>query len=108
MNKIPCASQKTEVKSLPADICVFDRFGSTVCKRGAHSQQSFLMVKCSCKVVNTLPSDIFRVSAISLKFNLRSDKTIFFMFSETTDEFGPPERSASSVFICDKLKIYIS
>ena len=27
MNKIPYASQNTEAKSLPADICIFGRFG---------------------------------------------------------------------------------
>ena len=27
MNKIPCASQNTKAKSLPADVCVFGRFG---------------------------------------------------------------------------------
>ena len=26
MNKIPCAFQNTEAKTLPADICVFGRF----------------------------------------------------------------------------------
>ena len=27
MNKIPCASQNTEAKTLPADVCVFGRLG---------------------------------------------------------------------------------
>ena len=27
MNKIPCASQNTEAKTLPADVCIFDCFG---------------------------------------------------------------------------------
>ena len=27
MNKIPCASQNTEAKTLPADVCVFGCFG---------------------------------------------------------------------------------
>ena len=44
-------------------------FWSTVSKRGINFEQSFLMVKCSCKMVNTLPSDIFKVSAISRNFN---------------------------------------
>ena len=46
--------------------------------------------KGSCKIVNTLPSDIFKVSAISPNFNLRSLKTIlwsFVMFSGTTADF---------------------
>ena len=70
-------------------------------------EQSFLMLKRSCRMVNRLPSDIFKVSAASCNFNLRSDKTIlwtFFMFSGTTAEFGRPERSASSVFVRSRLK----
>ena len=27
MNKIPCASQNTEAKTLPADVCIFGPFG---------------------------------------------------------------------------------
>ena len=27
MNKIPCASQNMEAKTLPADVCIFGRFG---------------------------------------------------------------------------------
>ena len=65
------------------------------------------MLKCSCKMVNTLPSEIFKVSAISHNFNLRSPKPIlwtFFMFSEAIAEFGRPERLASLVFIRPRLK----
>ena len=52
------------------------------------------MLKCSCKMLNTLPSDISKVSAISRNFNLLSAKTVlwnFFMFAGTTAEFGRPE-----------------
>ena len=27
MDKIPCASQNTKAKTLPVDVCIFDRFG---------------------------------------------------------------------------------
>ena len=27
MNKIPCTSQNTEAKTMPADVCIFDHFG---------------------------------------------------------------------------------
>ena len=51
----------------------------------------------SCKMVNTLPSDIFNSFAISCNFNLRSAKTYlwsFLVFSGTTAKFGWPEHSA--------------
>ena len=142
-------SQNTEAKTLPADVCVFGRFGrltptavlstdcrfdfevkwwihvssiltylyktpflllwnsckqrsessthcclwSTVSKRGTHFEHSFLIDKCSCKMVNSLPFDIFNSSAISCNFNLRSAKMSlwsFFVFSMTTAEFGWP------------------
>ena len=35
-------------------------FSSTVSKRDTHFEQSFLMLKCSCEIANTLPSDIFQ------------------------------------------------
>ena len=65
--------------------CVLNRrravvFWSTVRKRGTHFEEIFLMLKCSCKVVNTLPSNIFMVSVISCNFNLRSAKTILWTF----------------------------
>ena len=59
------------------------------------------MLKCSYKMVNTLPYNILKVFNL-LYFNLRSVKTIlwtFIMFSGTTAEFGRPERSASAVFV---------
>ena len=131
MNKIPCTSQNTEAKTLPADVCVFGHFErlppaavysadcwfdsrvkwlilvssivtylrknsfllcwnsckqrskslmpccfwSTVSKRGTHFEHIFLIDKCSCEMVNTLPFDTFKSSAISRNFNLRSAKT---------------------------------
>ena len=60
------------------------------------------MLKCSCKIVNTLPPDIFKVAAISRNFNLRSAKIIlwtFVKFSGNSSEFGQPEHSASSLFV---------
>ena len=59
-------------------------FWSSVRKRGTHFELNFLIEKCSCKMVNTLPSDIFNSSAISHNFNLRLAKTclwsLFFFF----------------------------
>ena len=77
-------------------------FWSAVSKRGTHFENNLRIPNDSCKIVNTLPSDIFKVSAISCNFNLRSLKTIlwtFVIFSGTTSDFGRPERSASSVFV---------
>ena len=71
-------------------------FWLTVSKCGTHLQHSYLIAKCSCKMVNILPSDIFNSSAISCNFNLRLAKMswwIFRVFSGTTAEFGQPERS---------------
>ena len=163
MNKIPCASQNTEAKTLPADVCIFGRFGrlspgtvhsadcrfdsgvkwliyvlsivtylrknssllrwnsckqrsesstrccfwSSVSKRGIYFEHSFLIDKCSWKMVNTLPSDIFNSSSISCNFNLRSAKTnlsSFLVFSGTTADFGWWERSASFVSVQPRLK----
>ena len=62
----------------------------TLSKRDTHFEYSFLIDKCPCKMVNTLPSDIFTSSAISCNFNLRSSLRSFFflVFSGTTAEFG--------------------
>ena len=82
-------------------------FWSTVSKSGTHFEHSFLINKCSSKMVNTLPSDVFNTSAISRNFNLRSVKMSlwsFFMFSGTTSVFGRPERSASFVSVRPCLK----
>ena len=163
MNKMPCTSQNTVTKTLPADVCVFGRFGrlspaavlsadcwfdsgvkwgihvssiityscknsfllrwnnwkqrseslmcccfwSTVSKCSTHFEHSFLIDKCSHKMVNTLPSDIFNSSAISRNFNLWSAKTSscsFLVFSWTPAEFGQRERSASFVSVQLHLK----
>ena len=157
MYKIPCASQNMEVKTLTADVCIFDHFGwvssaavhsadcrfdskvkwwihvssivtylhkksyllhwnsskqrselsthccfrSTVNKRNTHFEYSFLIDKCSCKMGNTLPFDIFNSSAISRNFNFQSAKTSlwsFLVFTWTTAKFKWPECSAS--FVC--------
>ena len=79
-------------------------FWSPVSKRGTYFEHSFLIDKCSCKMVNTLPSYIFNSSAISRNFNLRSTRTSFFMFSGTTAEFGRSESSASFVSVQMRLK----
>ena len=57
--------------------------------------------KCSCKMVNTQPSDIFN-SFISCNLNLQSAKMSlwsFLVFSRTTTEFGRPECLASFVSV---------
>ena len=41
-------------------------------KRGTHFEHGFLIDKFLCKIVNTLPSDIFNSSAISCNFNFWS------------------------------------
>ena len=81
-------------------------FWSDVNKRGTHFEKNLRIPNDSWKIVKTLPSDIFKVSAISRHFNLRSPKTIlwtFVMFSGTTVDVGRPERSASSVFVRPRL-----
>ena len=82
-------------------------FWSTVSKRSIHFEHSFLIDKFSCKMVNTLPSDIFNYTVISRNFNLRSAKTSlwsFLVFSRTTGKFGRLERSASLVSVRPRLK----
>ena len=69
-------------------------FWSTVSKCSTNFEHSFLTDKCSCKMVNTLPSDIIKSSAILCNFNLWSAKTSlwrFLVFSGTTTEFGWPK-----------------
>ena len=73
-----------------------------VSKRGTHFEHFFLIDKCSCKMVNTLGSDIFNSYVISHNFNLRSAKMSlwsFLVFSMTTAELRQPERSTSYVFV---------
>ena len=55
-------------------------FWSTVSKHGTHFEHSFFLDKCSCKMVNTLPSDIFNSSAISYNFNLQLVKMSLWSF----------------------------
>ena len=71
-----------------------------------HFQHSFLIDKCSCKMENILPSDIFNFSVISRSFNLQSAKIslLSFLFSRTTAEFGSPEHSTSFVSVRLHLK----
>ena len=72
-----------------------------------HFKHSFLIDKCSCKIVNTLSSDIFNSSAITCNFYLRWAKMSlwsFLLFSWTTVEFGWPEHSASFVSVQLHLK----
>ena len=69
-------------------------FWSDVSKRGTNFENNLRITKDSCKIINILPSDIFKMSAISRNFDLRSPKTImwtFVMFSGTTAGFGRPE-----------------
>ena len=71
-------------------------------KCNTHFEHSFLIDKCSCKMVNTPPSDIFNSSAISSNSNLRLAKTSllsFLVFSRETAKFGQPEHSASFVSV---------
>ena len=82
-------------------------FGLTVSKCSTHFEHIFLIDKCTSKMMNTLPSNIFNFSAISHNFNLRSTKTSlwsFLVFSVTTDEFEWPDGSASFVSVCLHLK----
>ena len=75
-------------------------FWLTRSKRGTHFEHSFLIDKCSYKMVNTLPSDIFNFFAVSCNLNLWLAKTSlwsFLVFSGTTGEFGHSECSVSFV-----------
>ena len=55
-------------------------FWLTVSKSGTHIENSFLIDKCLCKRVNTLPSDSFNTSVISRNFNLRSAQISLWSF----------------------------
>ena len=140
MNKILCASQNTEAKTLPADVCIFGhfrwlspaavhsadcRFDSGVnwwihvssiviylhknsffavlkqlqtmlwiintlflinCEQmRTYFEHSFLIDKCSCKMVNTLLSDIFNLSAISLNLFMISQNEFVEFFGVFRD-----------------------
>ena len=82
-------------------------FWSTVSKRTSHFEHSFLIDKCSGKMVNILYSDIFYSSYIPDDFNLGWDKTsfwIFLVFSGRTAELVWPEGSAPFVSVRPRLK----
>ena len=71
-------------------------------KRSTYFENNLRVPKDSCKIVNTLPLDISKVSPISRNFNLQLPKTIswtFVMFYGKTADFGRPDCSASSVFV---------
>ena len=81
-------------------------FWSGVSKRDTYFKNNLRSTKDSCKIVNTVPSDTFKVSATSSNFNLRSPKTIlwsFVMFSGTTADFGRRERPVSLMFVRRRL-----
>ena len=75
-------------------------FWSGVSKRGTHFGNNLRIPKDSCKIVNTLPSDIFEVSAISCNFNLRSPKTILWNFVNFSSRWLliPPMQSPHNVY----------
>ena len=82
-------------------------FWSTVKKHGTHFERNFLIDKCSWKIVNVLPSDICKPSAISRNFNLGLTKTgllWFLVFFGITAEFRRPKRSASFASVRPRLK----
>ena len=91
-------------RSEPSTHCCF---WSILSKCRTHFEHSFLIDKCSCKMVNTLPSDIFNFFAISLNFSLWLAETSlwsFFLFSRITAKFGQPEHSASFASVWLHLK----
>ena len=74
-----------------SDLSTHCYFELTVSKHCTHCEHSFLIDKCSCKMVNILFFDIFNSSDISCNFNLRLTKTSLwssFVFSRTTGKFG--------------------
>ena len=86
----------------PSELSTRCCFWSTVSKRGTYFEQSFLMLKHSCKMVNTLTFDIFNVSSILRNFNLRSAKTIlwtcFYVFWNSCQIWVP--RAFSIIGVC--------
>ena len=81
-------------------------YWSGMSKRGTHFENNLSIPKDLCKIVETLPSDIFKVPAISHNFNLQSPKTIFWTFvmiSKKTVDFRRQEHSASLVFVRPRL-----
>ena len=74
-------------------------FWSTVSKRCTHFEHGFLSI--SCKIVTTLPSDIFNSAGISRNLFVKG----FFVSSGTTAEVGRPECSASFVSVWPRFKL---
>ena len=66
-----CCIETVANNALNCRHVVFDRLWANV----TPTFNSFLIDKCSCKMVNTLLSDIFNSSAISCNINLQSAKT---------------------------------
>ena len=94
----PCTNSSKQRSESSTRCC----FWAVVSKCGTHFENNLRVPKDSYRIVNTLSSDIFKLSAISRNFHLQSPKTIlwiFVMFSGTTADFRRPERSASSVFV---------
>ena len=82
-------------------------FCSTVSKRGTHLEYNFFILQFSYTTLNTVPFDIFRMSAISCNFTFRSDKMIFrifCVFPGVATSVGRPGRSTSAVFVRPRLK----
>ena len=76
-------------------------FWSGMSKRGTHFGNNLRTPKDSCKILNTLRSNIFKVSAISRRFNLRSPKIILctFVVSRNNCWFWA-ERAFSVIGVC--------
>ena len=82
-------------------------FCSPVSERGTHLEYNFFILKFSCTTLNTVPFDIFKMSAISCNFTFPSDKMIFrifCVFSGVATSVRRPGRSASSVFVRPRFK----
>ena len=67
-----CCNETIANKHSKSSMCCC--FWSTMSKHSTYFEHSFLIDKCLCKMVNTLPSDIFNSSAISCNFNLQLAK----------------------------------
>ena len=68
-----CCIETVANNTLNHQHVVFDRLW-------ANFKHNFLIDKCSCKMVNILPSDIFNSSAISCNFNLQSARMSLWSF----------------------------
>ena len=72
-----CAEPRLKISKQRSESSMRCCFWLDMSQRGSHFENNLRIPKDSCKIVNTLPSDIFKVSAISRNFNLRPLKTIF-------------------------------